>query len=142
MSGNRCGGRGGVTEHKRPSTVSWRKSHLNITRSCGGHRRITAFSALLMEGAPLKQTSLRDCGGTAMKLDDLRHRKTPLELSSQEFRTLGYRLVDRIAGHFETLASRRVTPGESPEAIRQAIGSDNSLPNTGTESGPLLDEIT
>ena len=39
-----------------------------------------------------------------MNLDDLRQRKTPLELSSEEFRTLGYRLVDRIASHFETIA--------------------------------------
>jgi glutamate/tyrosine decarboxylase-like PLP-dependent enzyme len=95
-----------------------------------------------MVGAALKQTFLMDCGGTAMKLDDLRQRKTPLELNSQEFRTLGYRLVDRIAGHFETLANRRVTSGESPEAIRHAIGSDRGLPPSGTESGALLDEIT
>ena len=77
-----------------------------------------------------------------MNLDDLRQRKTPVELTSQEFRTLGYRLVDRIAGHFETLANRRVTPGESPEVVRRAIRSDNGLPTTGTESGALLDEIT
>jgi glutamate/tyrosine decarboxylase-like PLP-dependent enzyme len=77
-----------------------------------------------------------------MKLDDLRHRKTPLELGPQEFRDLGHRLVDRIAGHFETLANRRVTPGESPDAVRRAIGSDNGIPVTGTESAALLDEIT
>src|SRR5215475_10477655 len=77
-----------------------------------------------------------------MKLDDLKQRKTPLELSSEKFRTLGYRLVDRIADHFESLANRRVTPGESPEEVRRAIGSDKSLPITGTESGALLDEIT
>jgi aromatic-L-amino-acid/L-tryptophan decarboxylase len=77
-----------------------------------------------------------------MKLDDLRHRKTPLELGPQEFRDLGHRLVDRIAGHFEALASRHVTPGESPEAVRRAVGSDNGIPVTGTESAALLDEIT
>ena len=77
-----------------------------------------------------------------MKVDDLRERQTPLGLSSQEFRTLGHRLVDRIAGHFETLANRRVTLDESPEAVRRAIGSDKDLPPTGVESGALLDEIT
>ena len=77
-----------------------------------------------------------------MNIDDLRQRQTPVELSSQEFRTLGYRLVDRIAGHFETLANRRVTRGESPEAVRRAIGSDKGLPPTGADSGALLDEIT
>src|SRR5262245_13260400 len=77
-----------------------------------------------------------------MNLDDLRRRETPLELSAQEFRRLGHRLVDRIAGHFETLANRRVTPGESPEAVRRAVGSNQGLPSTGAESGALLDEIT
>jgi glutamate/tyrosine decarboxylase-like PLP-dependent enzyme len=77
-----------------------------------------------------------------MKLDDLRQRKTPLELSAQDFRTIGYRLVDRIAGHFETLANRGVTSGEAPEAVRRAVGSDKGLPGAGTESGALLDEIT
>ena len=38
------------------------------------------------------------------ELDDLRQRKTPLELGSEEFRKLGYRLVDRIASHFEKIA--------------------------------------
>ncbi len=77
-----------------------------------------------------------------MKVDDLKQRKTPLDLSADSFRALGYRLVDRIADHFESLASRRVTPGESPEEVRRVIGSDKPLPITGTESGALLDEIT
>jgi len=91
--------------------VSSKTFQRNIMRNCGERRNFTGFSAVLMEAARLKQTSLKDCAGTAMKLDDLKPRQTPLELSSEEFRTLGYRLVDRIAGHFESLASRRVTPG-------------------------------
>src|SRR5215471_14222440 len=77
-----------------------------------------------------------------MKLDDLKQRKTALDLSPQEFRTLGYRVVERIASHFETLANRPVTPAESAEAVRRVIGSDKCLPVTGTKSGALLDEIT
>jgi len=77
-----------------------------------------------------------------MNLDDLRRRETPLQLSAQKFRALGHRLVDRIAGHFETLANRRVTPGESPETVRRVIGANQGLPATGIESAALLDEIT
>ena len=55
-----------------------------------------------------------------MSVDDLRHRKTPLELSSKEFRELGYGLVDRIADHFERIRDISVTPGETPTAVRHA----------------------
>src|SRR5215470_12533823 len=77
-----------------------------------------------------------------MNLDDLKHRKTPLELSPEEFRTLGYRLVDRVASHFETIRERSVTPGESPAAVRRAIGADQGLPITGMQSPAMLEEVT
>ena len=77
-----------------------------------------------------------------MSLDDLRQRKTPLELSSEEFRTLGYRLVDRIASHFEGIRERSVTPGEPPAAVRRAIGAEQSLPVTGSQSQAMLEEVT
>src|SRR5215510_12549982 len=77
-----------------------------------------------------------------MSLDDLKHRKTPLEFSSEEFRTLGYRLIDRIASHFETIRERPVTPGESPAAVRRAIGADQGLPVTGVQSLAMLEEVT
>src|SRR5262245_8841413 len=75
-------------------------------------------------------------------LDDLRHRKTPLELSPEEFRTLGHRLIDRIASHFEMIRERPVTPGESVAAVRQAIGAARGLPGTGAQSPDLLAEVT
>ena len=77
-----------------------------------------------------------------MSLDDLKHRKTPLEFTSEEFRTLGYRLIDRIASHFETIRERSVTTDESPAALRRAIGADQSLPVTGAESRAMLEEVT
>jgi len=77
-----------------------------------------------------------------MSLDDLKHRKTPLEFTSEEFRTLGYRLIDRIASHFETIRERSVTTDESSAALRRAIGADQSLPVTGAESRAMLEEVT
>jgi aromatic-L-amino-acid/L-tryptophan decarboxylase len=59
-----------------------------------------------------------------------------------EFRALGYRLVDRIARHFETIAERPVTRGETPSEVRRAIGAAHGLPVTGTESVAVLEEIT
>ena len=77
-----------------------------------------------------------------MSLDDLRHRKTPLELTSEQFRALGYRLVDRIAGHFENIHNVSVTPGETASSVRRAIGADRDLPAKGTESSIVLDDVT
>src|SRR5262252_572153 len=77
-----------------------------------------------------------------MSLDDLKYRKTPLEFSSEEFRTLGYRLIDRIASHFETIRERSVTTDESAAALRRAIGADQGLPVTGAECRAMLEEVT
>src|SRR5262249_11338912 len=77
-----------------------------------------------------------------MSLDDLRHRKTPLEMGSQEFRTLGYQLVDRIAAHFERIREGSVTSGETPAAVRRAIAADQNLPVSGAESSLVLNEVT
>ena len=77
-----------------------------------------------------------------MNLDDLKNRKTPLELSVEEFRTLGHRLIDRIASHFESIRDRPVTPGESVAAVRQAIGASRDLPVSGAQAPALLEEVT
>jgi glutamate/tyrosine decarboxylase-like PLP-dependent enzyme len=77
-----------------------------------------------------------------MSLDDLRHRKTPLDLSSEEFRTLGHQLVDRIANHFATIRERPVTPGESLADVRRAIRADQGLPISGAQSLAMLEDVT
>jgi aromatic-L-amino-acid decarboxylase len=76
-----------------------------------------------------------------MNLDDLKKRTTPLELSADEFRTLGHRLVDRIASHFEGIRGRSVTPGESPADVRRAIAAHRGLPVTGAQSSAILEEV-
>jgi len=66
-------------------------------------------------------------------------RVSPLDMGSEEFRALGHLLVDRIAGFLDSLPERRVTPGESPSDVRRALGAERSLPQKGTDAGPLLD---
>jgi aromatic-L-amino-acid/L-tryptophan decarboxylase len=77
-----------------------------------------------------------------VNLDDLRQRKTPLEFGPEEFRTLGYQLIDRIALHFEKIRERPVTPGESLTDVRKAIGAAAGLPANGSHSPAMLAELT
>ena len=65
-------------------------------------------------------------------------RKSPLAMHSGEFRAAGHQLVDRIADFFDSLPQRPVTTGESPSAIRQALGADCPLPRQGADPAELL----
>ena len=60
-------------------------------------------------------------------------------MSREEFRAAGHRLVERIADLLGSVATRPVTPGESPEALRGFLG-DGPLPETGTPADRLLDK--
>jgi aromatic-L-amino-acid decarboxylase len=65
-------------------------------------------------------------------------RVSPLEIAPGRFRELGYQLVERIAGFLDSLPSRPVTPGESPAAVRQALGAERTLPQQGDDPALLL----
>ena len=71
----------------------------------------------------------------------LRRRIAPLEMSADEFRQVGHRLVNTIADELARLRSRPVTPAESPQAVRQVVGAAD-LPETGTNAAALFNEIT
>lgn len=75
-------------------------------------------------------------------MDDLSHRQTPVGLDPEEFRAMGHQLVDRIAQHFQTLASRRVTSGERPADLQDLLSATTPLPVQASAGGPLLDEAT
>jgi aromatic-L-amino-acid/L-tryptophan decarboxylase len=66
-------------------------------------------------------------------------RRSPLDMSSQQFRALGHHLVDRIAAFLDSLPGRTVTCGESPAQVRQALEAELSLPRQGVDPAPLLD---
>lgn len=72
---------------------------------------------------------------------NLRYRQAPLTMRGAEFRQLGHELVDRIAQLFEDLPQRPVTSGESPQAIRQLLGTA-TLPEKGAPAADLLAEAT
>jgi glutamate/tyrosine decarboxylase-like PLP-dependent enzyme len=70
---------------------------------------------------------------------NLRYRQAPLEIHGNEFRQLGYQLVDKIAEFLDGIAQRPVTPGESPQAIRKLLSAED-LPTHGAPASRLMDE--
>ena len=72
------------------------------------------------------------------RIDELRSRTTPLEMTEDEFRSVGYDLVDRIAGFLGSLRARQVTPAETPEQVRAALKAGRPLPEDGAPASELL----
>lgn len=66
-------------------------------------------------------------------------RYAPLEMSPEEFRVAGHRLVERIADFLDALPKRPVTPNESPQTVRNLLGA-GSLPEEGVQPRQLLEE--
>ncbi|MFZ0743106.1 MAG: aspartate aminotransferase family protein [Terracidiphilus sp.] len=70
--------------------------------------------------------------------ESLQNRESPLAMGSQEFRVLGYQLIERIAGFLDSLPQRPVTAAESPSDVRQALDAHRSLPQQGADPAELL----
>ena len=66
-------------------------------------------------------------------------RETPLEINKQEFKEIGYRLIDSISDFLDTIREMPVTPGESAEQLQKILG-DASLPENGRPASELLNE--
>jgi glutamate/tyrosine decarboxylase-like PLP-dependent enzyme len=73
-----------------------------------------------------------------MDRTDLTSRAVPLEMTPEEFREVGHRLVDNIAGFLESLPRRPVARDETPAAVRSLLPS--ALPETGADAPSLLAE--
>ncbi len=66
-----------------------------------------------------------------------KNRKTPIEISKQEFRKIGYDLIDTISNFIATIEKKPVTSGESPKQLQKIIGT-SSVPENGTSAKDLL----
>jgi aromatic-L-amino-acid/L-tryptophan decarboxylase len=62
-----------------------------------------------------------------------------IEISPDDFRKIGYRLVDKIADFLEVLPSKPVSSGITPKEL-QTIFKKKSIPNHGEKSDTLLSE--
>ena len=69
-----------------------------------------------------------------------RAERAALDMSAEEFRAAGHRLIDRIAEFYDSLRERPVTRGEAPEAIRDLVGH-GTLPASGAPASELLDSL-
>ena len=67
-------------------------------------------------------------------------RLSPAHIDAATFRDLGHRLVDQVAGLLESLPAGPVTRDESPTMVREALGLDSRLPQSGTDPAALLQQ--
>jgi len=65
------------------------------------------------------------------------NRVSPIEINKEEFRKIGYQLIDSISNFLDTIKARPVTPGESPTQLQKIIGT-SSLPENGTSAETLF----
>ena len=68
-------------------------------------------------------------------------RKTPLEIPKEEFRAIGYELIDAISDFLATIKARPVTTGESAQQIQELLGAA-SLPEKGSPPRDLMSHAT
>ena len=69
------------------------------------------------------------------------NRESPFEMGGDEFKNIGYHLVDAIAGFLETIKQKPVTTGETPKQIQQILGNA-PLPNDGTAATEIINRAT
>ena len=62
-------------------------------------------------------------------------------MTGEEFRRLGYEMVDRVAALIDSLPERPVAPGESVEQVRRLLGR-RALPAEGASAREVLDEAS
>jgi len=75
---------------------------------------------------------------TAPSIERLRTRAAPLDMTGDQFRSLGHELVDRIAEFLDSMRSGPVTPVETPEEVRAVLDANRELPEEGKHASALL----
>ncbi len=69
------------------------------------------------------------------------NRDAAIDLNKEEFKQMGYKLIDSIAEFIHTINQKPVTTGENPQQIQQLLGTA-SLPENGTSAAFLLEKAT
>jgi len=68
-------------------------------------------------------------------------RKSPIEISKEEFRKIGYQLVDDVSHFIDTIDEKPVTSNDSPSQLQGILGS-SSLPENGMPAAELIAKAT
>ena len=66
-----------------------------------------------------------------------KYRETPIEITKEEFKKIGYQLIDTISDFIDTIDKKPVTTGETPGQIQNILG-DASLPEFGMPASALF----
>lgn len=66
----------------------------------------------------------------------------PIDIAPEQFRRLGYELIDQISEFLGDIQNRPVTTDITPEELRRILHSRDSLPLVGAEPEKLLKDIT
>lgn len=78
---------------------------------------------------------------TSAAPDAAHAREAAMEMDAEQFRALGHTLVDELASFLAGWRERRLTPGETPKQVRDALGR-GGLPAHGADAGALLARAT
>ena len=70
-------------------------------------------------------------------MDKENHRISPIQITKEDFKEIGYRLIDTIADFYDGINERPVTTGETPNQIQNLLG-DNAMPENGTAVSELF----
>lgn len=70
-----------------------------------------------------------------------KERLTPLEINKDDFKQIGYQLIDIVAEYYDSISEKAVTTGESPKQIKAILGND-PLPENGTPASELFARAT
>src|SRR5680860_1802029 len=68
-------------------------------------------------------------------------RKSSIEMGKEEFRKIGYQLIDDISDFINSIDQKPVTPNESPSQLQNILG-DLSLPENGKPATELISKTT
>jgi glutamate/tyrosine decarboxylase-like PLP-dependent enzyme len=67
-------------------------------------------------------------------------RASALDMSAGDFRDVGHRLIEQIAGYYESLPGRALTKVTDRSQIRELLGTDG-LPEQGAAAADLMNEV-
>lgn len=74
--------------------------------------------------------------------DALSGRRTPVDLTPEQFAEMGHRLVDDIARLLSEMRTRPLAPGLEPDEVRERLDASAGLADEGTDPADLLRETT
>ena len=71
----------------------------------------------------------------------LNSKNSSIEITKEEFRKIGYQLIDDISNFTDTISEKPVTKGENPKEIQTILGS-SSFPKDGTSASKLISKTS